>query len=93
MQYNLPMLVLIPPDLKQHLLEAAKQSGVAPEEFAVARVREALQTLAPDATSRTLFNALEGFIGTVDGDGQAWSENVSQRFADEMVKKHRSGHL
>ena len=85
------MLVLIPPNLEPQLLEAAKRSGVAPEEFAVARIREALE--AQSVAPRTLFDALEGFIGTVDGGGEAWSENVSQRFADEMVKKHRSGHL
>ena len=91
MQYNLFMLVLIPPDLEPQLLKAAKRSGVAPEEFAVARVREALQS--PNVTGRTLFEALEGFIGTVDGNGELRSENVSQRFADAMIEKHRSGRL
>lgn len=85
------MLVLIPPDLEPQLLEAAKRSGVEPEEFAVARVREALQ--APSVAPRTLFDALEGFIGAVDGTDEAWSEEISQRFADGMVEKHRSGNL
>ena len=85
------MLVLIPPDLEPQLLEAAKRSGVAPEEFAVARVREALN--APILAGNTLLDRLNGFIGTVEGNGEAWSENVSQRFADEMIEKHRSGRL
>ena len=91
MQYNLAMLVLIPPDLEAQLLEAAKRSGVAPEEFAVARVREALNE--PNFPGDTLLDRLRGFIGTVEGDGESWSENTSEKFANEMVKKHRTEHL
>ncbi len=80
------MIVVIPPDLEPKLRQAAEQSGVAPEEFALQQVREALQP-------SSLFDAWQDVIGTVEGNGEANSEFVSEHFAQAMLEKKQTGHL
>jgi hypothetical protein len=79
------MLVLIPPELEPHLIEAARLNGVAPEEFALARVREALHL-----PKQTLFEALEDVIGSVESTQEIRS---GMSFTDGLLEKKRSGRL
>lgn len=81
------MIVVIPPELESKLRQVAQQNGVAPEEYALERVREALNL------SKTLFDAWQDVIGRVEGNGEANSENTSERFGQAMVEKKRTGHL
>lgn len=81
------MVVVIPPELEPKLRQTAHQLGLTPEEFALERVREAL------VPHESLFDAWRDVIGSVEGTGEAYSENTSERFAQAMLEKKRSGHL
>jgi hypothetical protein len=81
------MIVVIPPELEPKLRQAAQQNGVAPEEYALERVREALNP------SKTLFDAWQDVIGSVEGNGEANSENTGEGFAQAMLEKKQTGHL
>jgi hypothetical protein len=79
------MVVQIPPDLEPKLHQAAIKLGIAPEEFVLERVRESL--------SETLFDAWQEFIGSVEGSGEAYSEQTGEKFAQAMLEKKTTGHL
>lgn len=84
--YNPKIIVIIPPDLESKLILAAQQHGVSPQAFALERVRAAL-------AEPTLLDAWQGFIGVVEGTGEAFSENTSDRFSEAMLEKKRVGRL
>jgi hypothetical protein len=76
------MTVQIPQELESQLIRAAAQKGVAPEEFVLVGVRQALKE-APS----TLFDVLEDVIGSVNADPGVLD------FADGLLEKKRSGRL
>ena len=84
MLYNLAMLVLIPPELEPQLIEAAQRNGVAPEEFALAGVREALSK-----TPKTLFDAFADVIGSIESTPKTRTTS----FTDGLLEKKRLGRL
>jgi hypothetical protein len=84
MLYNPTMLVSIPPELEPQLIEAARRSGLAPEEFALAGVREALSR-----TNQTLFDAFADVIGSVEST----PETRATSFTDSLLEKKRLGRL
>jgi hypothetical protein len=81
------MVVVIPPELEPKLRQAALQNGIAPEEFALQQLRKAVKP------SESLFDAWQGFIGTIEGNGEANSERTSEHFAQAMLEKKQAGHL
>jgi hypothetical protein len=81
------MIVVIPPELEPRLRQAAQQNGIAPEEFALQQLREAIKP------AESLFDAWQGFIGMVESNGEANSEHTSEYFAQAMLEKKRTGHL
>jgi hypothetical protein len=80
------MIVVIPPELEPRLREAALARGLEPEEFALEQLREGLQP-------ETLFDAWQGFIGSVSSAEGVFSEGASEKFADAMLEKKRAGRL
>lgn len=87
------MIITLPESLGHALTERARRQGVSPEQLALEILREFLGKTASEEESRTLFDFLSGYIGTVEGSGEDVSKNGAQLFVDELVKKKRDGHL
>ena len=45
------------------------------------------------ASNASLADFLAGYVGTVEGSGDALSEECGRRFSDGLVEKHQRGHL
>ena len=41
----------------------------------------------------SLFDFLSGYVGTVNGTTEGFSENSGQRFAQGLVEKQQRGHV
>jgi hypothetical protein len=85
-------MILVPPELEKPLLEAASRLGQDPETFVVNRLREVLNVPEIQAGS-SLFDLLEGYVGTVEGTGEAFSERTTERYADSLLEKKKLGRL
>ena len=93
-EYNKPMTMIhVPPELEKPLLEAASRQGVDAETFAVNRLREVLGVPEENQAGSSLFDLLEGYVGTVSGNGEVNSENISERYADSLLEKKKLGRL
>lgn len=86
-------MILVPPELEKPLLEAAKQQGIDPETFAVNRLREVLGVPEENKAGSSLFDRLQGLVGTVSGNGEAYSENTTERYTASLVEKKKQGRL
>ncbi|MEM8638030.1 MAG: hypothetical protein AAGG51_04305 [Cyanobacteria bacterium P01_G01_bin.54] len=92
------MLTLsLPPDLAAPLQEEAQRQGTTPELLALDYLR---QRFAPEpiveassSEDATLADFLAGYIGTVAGSSEAYSENCGQNFTDGLAEKQTRGHL
>lgn len=87
--------ILLPPDIERPLVEAALRLGTTPEQLAVEMLRERFATEPdePSSGAATLFDSLVGYIGTVDGSTEAYSERCGERFADGLVEPKRRDSL
>jgi hypothetical protein len=90
------MVIRLTPDIETALEQQAKRQGTTPERLAL----EALggMFLHPSSSESytdeaTLFDFLSGHVGTVEGTGEALSENCGRRFAEGMAAKHEQGCL
>ncbi len=82
-------MILVPPELEQPLLEAASRQGQDPETFVVNRLREVLGVPEESQAGSSLFDLLEGYVGTVSGNGEAYSENTTERYTASLLEKNR----
>ena len=87
----------MPPDIEGPLQEEAQRQGTTPELLILNCLR---QQFAPETVSEktqdedaTLADFLTGYIGTVAGSSEAYSENCGQSFAEGLVEKQERGHL
>ncbi len=88
--------ITIPPDLEQRLVAEAHRRGTTAELLAVESLRSLfVPPPAVEAASRrqTLFDALDGFIGAIDGPSEPLSEEGGRRFTDHLAEKQRQGRL
>lgn len=87
--------ITLPPDLEERLAEEARRQGTSPELLALDSLRKLFVPAANGgaAGSDTLWDFLSGYIGTVSGSAEAFSENCGQRFTDSLVEKQQQGHL
>jgi hypothetical protein len=74
--------ITIPAELEAPLAEAAKQQGTTPELLAVESLR---RMYAPKSTSdgvngQTLADFLKGYVATVAGSSEPWSEQTGKGF-------------
>ncbi len=89
--------ISLPPDIEGPLSAEAKRRGTTPELLALDGLRKlfgsppAANEPPDDATS--LFDFLAGYIGTVEGSTEAFSEDCGQRFAEGLVEKQERGRL
>ncbi len=88
--------IILPPDIEGPLADAAQELGTTPELLALSSLRKLFGR--PDGNQaateeENLHDFLFGFLGTVDGSTEPWSENGGSRFARGMAEKHRQGRL
>jgi hypothetical protein len=89
--------ISLPPDIEGPLIAEAQRRGITPELL----VLDSLRTLfvpAPASEKQTgeeatLADFLAGFIGTVEGAREAFSESCGQRFTEGLAEKQQRGHL
>jgi hypothetical protein len=86
--------ITLPPDLEGRLGDEARRRGTTPELLALDGLR---QLFAPPPTDNgtgdggTLFDFLSGYVGTVDGAAEPYSEDCGRRFADGLAEKQQRG--
>ena len=87
--------ITLPPDLAGRLADEARRHGTTPELLALDGLR---RLFGPPSTESgaghgTLFDFLVGYIGTVAGAAEAYSEDCGQRFAEGLADKQQRGRL
>lgn len=90
-------VITLPADVDARITEQARLRGTTPEKLAI----EGLRTLFPprlelDASAqgdRCLFDLLSGYVGTIAGSNEAWSEDTDARFLAGLEDKQRLGHV
>ena len=90
------MVIRLTSDIETALAQAAQRQGTTPERLALDLLSSlVLPSATPDSSAgeASLFDFLSGYIGTVEGTGEALSENCGQRFAEGLVAKHEQGCL
>ena len=90
------MVIRLTPDIEMALERQAKRQGTTPERLALDTLGSAFLQSSPSESSAeqaTLFDFLSGYIGTVEGTGEAFSENCGRHFADGIAAKHKQGCL
>jgi hypothetical protein len=89
--------ILLPPDIEGPLITEARKRGTTPESLALDSLRKLFASPPvfdeSSENATTLLDFLDGYIGTVEGSTEAFSENCGQRFAEGMAEKQQRGHL
>jgi hypothetical protein len=91
------VIISLPSDIEGPLTAEAQRRGTTPELLALDSLRKLFASLPvlgePPDDATTLFDFLDGYIGTVEGSGEAFSENCGQRFAEGIAEKQQRGRL
>ena len=90
------MVIQLTSEIENALNHEAQRQGKTPERLALDLLGSlVLSSATPDSSAggASLFDFLSGYIGTVNGTGEAMSENCGQRFAEGLVAKHEQGCL
>lgn len=88
--------IILPPDLEGRLGDEARRRGTTPELLALDGLR---QLFAPPPAANgtedhgTLFDFLAGYVGTVAGAAEPYSEDCGRRFAEALAEKQERGRL
>jgi len=89
----------LPPEIERPLAEEAQRQGTTTELLTPDKLRA---LVAPDDADgaiknsnvgETLYDFLQGHVGTIDGSSEALSEDCGERFAEDLVKKRQEGGL
>ena len=85
--------ITLPFEIEQSLAEAAKRHGTTPERLALEGLRK---LYGPEGAASTidqsnLLEFLNGYVGTVAGSSEAFSERCGERFADGLAKDQKKG--
>lgn len=89
-------IITLPPDLEGRLADEARRRGTTPELLALDGLRQLFAPPPNDNGSEgqgTLFDFLAGYIGTVNGAAEPYSEDCGQRFAEGLAKKQQRRRL
>lgn len=86
--------ITLPPEIEQSVARQAERQGTTTEVLALDALRRmfAPPPEKPD-NPETLYDFMQGFIGTVDGSPAAYSEHCGEKFAEGMAQKQREGRL
>ena len=88
--------ITLPPDLESRLADAAHKRGTTPELLALDGLRQLFAPPSADNGTEgqgTLFDFLAGYIGTVAGAAEPYSEDCGRRFAEGLAEKQARGPL
>ena len=89
--------ISLPPDIEGLLTAEAARRGTTPQLLALDGLRKLFGSPPasdkPPDDATTLFDFLAGYIGTVNGSTEAFSENCGQRFAEGLIEKQERGRL
>ena len=75
-------VIKIPPEIEVHLVEEARKRGITPEALALESLHRSFVSTAPKGDPGnvgSLFEYLSGYIGTVDGASEAFSEKCGKQ--------------
>jgi hypothetical protein len=84
--------ITLPPDLEGRIAEEARRRGTSPELLVLDGLR---QQFAPELPangttgSETLFDFLAGYVGTVAGSTEPYSEDCGRRFEAGLAEKQQ----
>jgi len=89
------MVIHLTPDIESALAQQAQRQGTTPERLALDSLGKLFVQRPPDVPSgaTSLLDFLAGYVGTVEGTGEAFSENCGRRFAEALTVKHEQGRL
>ncbi len=85
--------ITLTPDIEKPLTEQARQQGTTPELLALDGLRKLFAAPQNTSPAETLYDFLQGYVGTVEGTTEALSENTSSRFAEGLANKQKDGTL
>jgi hypothetical protein len=88
--------ITLPPDVEGRLGEEAQRRGTTPELLAIDGLRQLFPPHVHGKTENeaaTLFDFLNGYVGTVAGSTEPLSEDCGKRFGEALVEKHNRGQL
>ena len=97
-----PMIITLPPDIEQVLVEHARKQGTTPELLVLDSLRERFILASSSDSSAESEGTLADFLGTYIGvlhssehipGGARMSEDTGKKFAAGMVKKRQQGRL
>lgn len=87
------LTITVPDELAGPLADEAERRGTTPELLALEAVRRALPPAEPQPAGppgRSLLDFLEGYIGTVEGTGEAFSQDCGRRFAEGLAARRKA---
>jgi len=90
------MVIRLTPDIETALAREAQRQGIAPEQLVLESLGKLfLPSIGTESArpEKTLLDFLSGYVGAVEGTGEALSENCGRRFCEGMVAKHEQGCL
>lgn len=79
--------ITIPDELAGPLADEASRRGTTPELLALEGVRRILPPPDPPVVppGGTMLDFLAGYIGVVEGTGEAFSQDCGRRFAEDLA--------
>ncbi len=82
----------LPPDVAGRLAAHALRLGTTPELLALQGVLRVLPVVDPPPAlpGETMLDYLKDYIGSVDGSGEAYSQDCGKRFADGLDADRRA---
>ncbi len=86
--------ITLPPEIEQSVARQAERQGTTIEWVALDTLRRTFAAPGEEPSRpETMYDFMQGFIGTVDGSSEAYSENCGEKFAEGMAQKQREGKL
>ena len=84
--------IVLPPDLEADLSQQAASEGKTVESLAIDGLRQ-LVAAKSKPPPKNLYEFLGDFVGRLEGNGEALSENTGERFTEYLLKKKQAGKL
>ncbi|MFO0891608.1 MAG: hypothetical protein U0790_20995 [Isosphaeraceae bacterium] len=89
--------ITLPPEIEGPLREEAQRRGTSPETLAIETLRDQFMGSAPRSAGQqgpsSLADFLDGYVGVVDGSGEANSEDCGKRFQEALISRQAKGAL
>lgn len=89
--------ITLPPEIEQSVARQAERQGTTLELLALDALRQTFTPVSegPETAEnpKTLYDFMQGLIGTVDGSAEPYSENCGEKFADGLIQKQQEGRV